>query len=118
MKTKALQSLLLAGLLSFAPCASAAQSSHTDAPRSAAGRAPHASLAIFSALPADITYPQLIRRAGSPDDDIGSGIYVFRYHLADGSIVFVGTPDRKRLLYVTHVAGTVRTQLWPSVQRQ
>lgn len=46
---------------------------------------------------------QVVKLCGEPQRDIGSGIHIYVYELADGSAVWVGTPDRKRIIYVTHV---------------
>ena len=69
-------------------------------------------ISVFSGLPADLTFPELVRRVGEPDDDIGSGVYIYRYHLADGSLVIVGTADRQKISGITHVVGSERTVLW------
>lgn len=45
----------------------------------------------------------VVRKCGVPDDHQGSGIYIFIYHLNDGSIVAVGTPNLERLMYVDHM---------------
>ncbi|HKI00080.1 MAG TPA: hypothetical protein VJ999_13315 [Candidatus Sulfotelmatobacter sp.] len=44
------------------------------------------------------TMVDVVRRCGLPDEDVGSGVYVFVYHLKDGSIISVSTPDLKRIL--------------------
>lgn len=77
---------------------------------------PGPTLAAFSALPHDITFPELVRRVGESHDDIGSGVHIYRYLLPDGSTVLVGTPDRQRIIYVTHVSGAVRTPLFPKAK--
>jgi hypothetical protein len=46
---------------------------------------------------------EVIRLCGEPDGDIGSGIHIYVYQLSDGSVVRVGTPDNKRIMYVVHV---------------
>lgn len=69
-------------------------------------------LATFSGLPDGVTYPELVRRAGLPDKDVGSGIHIFMYQLADGSTVSVRTSDLIKLT-ITHIAGTAHTQLYP-----
>jgi hypothetical protein len=67
----------------------------------------------FAKLPDDLTFPQLVHRVGEPDDDIGSGLFIYRYHLADGSFVVVSTGDRQRIGTITHIVGAEGTQLWP-----
>jgi hypothetical protein len=105
IKMKAFSILLLLSL--FASLSVAAQRTRN---------LPPAVISTFSALPIGITFQELLRRAGSPDGDIGSGIYIYRYYLADGTFVLVGTPDRKRILYIIHVAGSVCTQLLPTAK--
>lgn len=46
---------------------------------------------------------EVVELCGLPVRDIGSGIHIYVYELADGSEVRVGTPDGKRVLYVVHV---------------
>lgn len=70
-------------------------------------------LSAFSSLPGDITFAKLIQSVGESHDDVGSGIHIYRYYLVDGTTVLVGTPDRKQIIYVTHVSGAVRTRLFP-----
>jgi len=76
-------------------------------------KTPRVKLAAFSGLPEGLSFPELIRQVGEPHEDIGSGIHLYRYPLADGSFVLVGTPDRQRILYITHLSGAARTQLFP-----
>lgn len=45
----------------------------------------------------------VIKLCGRPDRDIGSGIHIYVYQLADNSEVRVGTPDDHKLMYVVHV---------------
>ena len=56
----------------------------------------------FRSLTRAMTMVDVVRRCGVPDEHQGSGIYIFIYHLDDGSIVAVGTADLKRLIYVSH----------------
>ncbi len=37
---------------------------------------------------------------GQPDSDVGSGIYVLKFELEDGTLITVGTPDKKEVLYI------------------
>ena len=76
-------------------------------------KSPRVTLAAFSGLPEGLSFPELIRQVGEPHEDIGSGLHIYRYPLADGSFVLVGTPDRQRILYITHLSGAARTQLFP-----
>jgi hypothetical protein len=59
---------------------------------------------MFRRIKRQMSMKQIIRLCGEPDKDIGSGIHIYVYKLADGSVVQVGTPDDKKILYV--VQGT------------
>jgi hypothetical protein len=59
-------------------------------------------LSCFQSIRADMTMVDVVKRCGIPDEHVGSGIYIFVYHLRDGGSVAVGTPDLKRLFDVTH----------------
>jgi hypothetical protein len=37
---------------------------------------------------------------GHPDSDVGSGIYILKYELEDGTLITVGTADKKEVLYI------------------
>src|SRR3989440_9665242 len=58
---------------------------------------------VFHRLKPQMSMKQVIDICGVPDEDIGSGIHIYVYKLADGSLVRIGTPDKKRLIYVAHV---------------
>jgi hypothetical protein len=56
----------------------------------------------FWSLTRTMTMADVVRQCGVPDEHQGSGIYIFIYHLEDGSVVAVGTPDLKELFFVEH----------------
>ena len=58
---------------------------------------------VFHRIKPQMSIKQAIDICGVPDEDIGSGIHIYVYKLADGSLVRIGTPDKKRLIYVAHV---------------
>ena len=58
---------------------------------------------VFHRIKPHMSMKQVIDICGVPDEDIGSGIHIYVYKLADGSLVRIGTPDKKRLIYVAHV---------------
>lgn len=64
------------------------------------------SLAPFLRIKPKMSMKQVVETCGLPDKDIGSGIHIFIYELEDGSEVWIGTPDAKKILYVTHVFKT------------
>lgn len=76
--------------------------------------APRPTLTTFTNLPKILTYDELVRRAGPPDKDIGSGIFIWIYQLADGSTISAssGDADGKRINSVTHIARDRRTELY------
>jgi hypothetical protein len=59
---------------------------------------------VFHRIKPQMSMKQVIDICGVPDEDIGSGIHVYVYKLSDGSLVRIGTPDKKRLIYVAHVS--------------
>jgi hypothetical protein len=40
---------------------------------------------------------RLFKSVADPDEEIGSGLYIFVYHLHDGSTVSIGTPYLTRI---------------------
>ena len=59
---------------------------------------------VFRSIKRRMSMKEVIGLCGEPDGDIGSGIHIYIYKLADGSVVRVGTPDDKQIMYVVHVA--------------
>src|SRR5256885_13153943 len=57
----------------------------------------------FRRIKPQMSMKQVIDICGAPDEDIGSGIHIYVYELSDRSLVRIGTPDKKRLIYVAHV---------------
>jgi hypothetical protein len=39
----------------------------------------------------------VVQKCGRPDEEIGSGLYVFVYHLRDGSKILISTPYLTRI---------------------
>jgi hypothetical protein len=60
-------------------------------------------IACFRSLSSGITMYQAVQRCGRPDEEVGSGIYIFLYHMDDGGIVSIGTPYLSRVDHVTYV---------------
>ncbi len=56
----------------------------------------------FLSISAGMSMKQVIALCGLPDHDIGSGIYIYVYILADQSRILIGSPDQKQILYVVH----------------
>jgi len=55
---------------------------------------------LTEALAKNPSFDELVRILGEPRMDIGSGIHVFVYALDQGPSITVGTPDKKKILYV------------------
>jgi hypothetical protein len=60
-------------------------------------------LEAFQRISKETSMARVIETLGLPDKDIGSGIYIYVYELADGSQVIIGSPDGKQILYMSHV---------------
>lgn len=57
----------------------------------------------FASFSTTSSMTDVVRKCGIPDEHQGSGIYIFLYDMADGSIVVVGTADLKKLMYISHI---------------
>ena len=55
---------------------------------------------VFKRIKPSMSMQDVVRICGVPDQDIGSGIYIFIYKLDDGTQVWIGTGDLNKLLYV------------------
>ena len=55
---------------------------------------------LTEALSKNPTFDDLVPILGAPHLDIGSGIHVFVYIVDKGASIIVGTPDKKKVLYV------------------
>jgi hypothetical protein len=62
---------------------------------------PKLSIADFQQLKKGMPQSEFLKRVGSPEADIGSGISIYVYPLNDGSKVWVGCTDT--LMYVDHI---------------
>ncbi len=52
-------------------------------------------------LTADMSYADLVKIFGEPDEDIGSGIHIYVYKLSDSTSIIIGYTDK--ILYAKHV---------------
>jgi hypothetical protein len=57
-----------------------------------------------------LSMKQVVEVFGLPDQDIGSGIYIYVYNLTDRSQVRIGSPDGKQILYVVHSLGNEKQE--------
>lgn len=62
----------------------------------------------------ELSFADVTAVVGQPKDDIGSGIHIFLYPIAEGTLR-VGTPDRTRVMYVVlrRPSGTEETVFRP-----
>jgi len=51
----------------------------------------------FRVLKPEMSMYAVVQKCGRPDEELGSGIYIFVWHLTDGSTVSVGTPYLERI---------------------
>jgi len=56
----------------------------------------------FRSLTPEMSMYAVVQKCGRPDEEIGSGLYVFVYHLHDGSTVGISTPYLTRIDYATY----------------
>ena len=45
---------------------------------------------------------EVVQKCGRPDEEVGSGLYVFAYRLSDGSMVAISTSSLTRIDYVNY----------------
>jgi hypothetical protein len=57
-------------------------------------------IAPFRRIVKGMSMKQVIEIAGLPDRDIGSGIYIYIYNLADGSQIQIGCGHPREILYI------------------
>jgi hypothetical protein len=60
------------------------------------------SVECFRALTPEMSIYLVVQKCGRPDEETGSGLYIFVYHLKDKSTVAVGTPSLDRIYDITY----------------
>ena len=65
----------------------------------------------FRSLSRDMSVNTVVGKCGRPDEEIGSGIYIFVWHLDDRSTVSIGTPYLERIGSVRLTDGSGKTSL-------
>jgi hypothetical protein len=55
---------------------------------------------VLEGLPKSATVQDIVKLAGPHHSDIGSGLHILTYPLADGSWAMIGTPDMKAIMYI------------------
>jgi hypothetical protein len=55
------------------------------------------SASCFRTLTPEMSMNTVVQKCGRPDEELGSGIYIFVWHLADDSTVSVGTPYLEKI---------------------
>jgi len=63
----------------------------------------------FRSLTPEMSMYAVVQKCGRPDEEIGSGVYIFVYHLHDGSTVSIGTPYLTRIDHVSFTDPLGRT---------
>lgn len=61
----------------------------THAPISTVSQIPNRKLTDFNFLEKGISYDEIVKKVGKEDKDIGSGLYLLEYSLADGSNIIL-----------------------------
>ncbi len=67
------------------------------------------SLACFRALKPEMSMYTVVQKCGRPDEELGSGIYIFVWHLADGSTVSIGTPSLEKIWDIRYTNASGKT---------
>lgn len=55
----------------------------------------------FRSITPNMSMYAVVQKCGRPDEEVGSGLYVFVYHLRDGSTAGISTPELDRVAYLT-----------------
>jgi hypothetical protein len=66
-------------------------------------------VACFRALKQEMSIYEVVRKCGRPDEELGSGIYIFVWHLAGRSTVSIGTPSLEKIWDVRYTDPTGKT---------
>jgi hypothetical protein len=51
----------------------------------------------FRLLTGEVSVNDVVKKCGRPDQELGSGLYIFVWHMPDGSYVSIGTPYLERI---------------------
>lgn len=51
----------------------------------------------FRELKPTMSIDSVVQKCGRPDEELGSGIYIFVWHLSDGSTISIGTSSLQRI---------------------
>ena len=62
------------------------------------------SIDCFRALTAEMSMHAVVQKCGRPDEELGSGFFIFVWHMADGSSIAIGTPSLDKIYDVTYTA--------------
>ena len=58
----------------------------------------------FRTLTAHMSVYSVVQKCGRPDEELGSGIYIFVWHMTDGSSIAMGTPSLDKIYDVKYIA--------------
>lgn len=63
----------------------------------------------FRSLTPQMSIYMAVEKCGRPDEEVGSGLYIFVYHLPDGSTVAMGTANLQRIDHITYKESSGRS---------
>jgi len=67
----------------------------------------------FRSLTAKMSVNDVVEKCGRPDAELGSGLYIFVWHMPDGSSVSIGTPHLERIGPVRLTDASGKTTVLP-----
>jgi len=67
----------------------------------------------FRSLTVKSSVNDVVQKCGRPDEELGSGLYIFVWHMPDGSAVSIGTPYLERIGPVRLIDASGKTTIFP-----
>jgi hypothetical protein len=67
----------------------------------------------FRSLTVKMSVNDVVEKCGRPDEELGSGLYIFVWHMADGSVVSIGTPYLEKIGPVRLTDASDKTTVLP-----
>jgi hypothetical protein len=67
----------------------------------------------FRSLTVKMSFNDVVQKCGRPDEELGSGLYIFVWHMPDGSAVSIGTPYLERIGPVRLIDASGKTTVLP-----
>lgn len=75
------------------------------------------SIDCFRGLAPDMSVYAVVQKCGRPDEELGSGIFIFVWHLANGSTVSIGTPYLERIGHVHYTDASGKASSLPGTKK-